>query len=34
MRFERLILSSPESQVTLRFHPRLTIVVGSAPAGG
>jgi hypothetical protein len=31
MRWERLILSSPESQVTLRFHPRLTIVVGVGP---
>jgi len=31
MRWERLILSSPESSVTLRFHPRLTVVVGVGP---
>jgi hypothetical protein len=31
MRWERLILSSPDSSVTLRFHPRLTVVVGVGP---
>jgi hypothetical protein len=31
MRWERLILSSPDSTVTVRFHPRLTVVVGVGP---
>jgi len=31
VRWERLILSSPESSVTVRFHPRLTVVVGVGP---
>ena len=31
MHWERLILSSPESSVTVRFHPRLTVVVGVGP---
>ena len=31
VRWERLILSSPDSTVTVRFHPRLTVVVGVGP---
>ncbi len=31
MRWERLILSSSDSTVTVRFHPRLTVVVGIGP---
>jgi len=31
VRWERLILSSPDSTVTVRFHPRLTVVAGVGP---
>ena len=31
MHWERLILSSRDSSVTVRFHPRLTVVVGVGP---
>jgi hypothetical protein len=31
MHWERLILSSRDSSVTVRFHPRLTVVIGVGP---